>query len=36
MTPIKHMVHDIAKPNSQTISPAVQKVRKLGMNFAQL
>jgi len=36
MTPTKHIVHDKANPNSQTISPAVQNLRKFGMNLTQL
>ena len=34
--PNKHIVHESANPNSQTIYPELQKVKKFGMNLDQL
>lgn len=34
--PNKHKVHESANPNSQTIYPKLQNVKKLGMNLDQL
>lgn len=34
--PAEHIVNERAKPNVHTIYPALQNVKKLGMNFIQL